>query len=77
MILLGCSAVAVAAGLTSSLVQSQGSGVTREDAINAALIEAVSQVNGAAIASTVSTSVRESFTETNSGESYDYASEMQ
>jgi hypothetical protein len=77
MILLGCSAFAASAGLTSSLVQSQGSGVTREDAINAALIEAVSQVNGAAIASTVSTSVRESFTETNSGESYDYASEMQ
>ena len=30
-----------AAGLTSSFVQSQGSGVTREDAINAALVDEI------------------------------------
>jgi len=66
-----------AAGLSSVTIQSQGSGPSRDAAINAAIVEAISQVNGAQVASTISTSMRESFSESDGGSSYESTSEMQ
>ena len=51
-------------------VDSQGSGVTRKDAIADALQDAVSQVNGAEIAAEMSSSIKEKSSEKNGKDEY-------
>jgi len=66
-----------AAGLKTIVVASEGLGTTRDDAINAAIIEAVSQVNGASIASTTAISMSEVYSESSSGSEYAAQESMQ
>jgi hypothetical protein len=59
-----------AGSLKTVVVASEGVGSTREDSINSAIVEAISQVNGAAVASTMAISMSEAYTETSSGSEY-------
>lgn len=77
LILLLASQVSWAAGLKTVVVASQGTGATREGAINAAIIEAVSQINGASIASTTAISMSEAYSESSSGSEYAAQESMQ
>lgn len=77
LILLLVAQVSWAAGLNTIVVASQGTGATREDAINAAIIEAVSQINGASIASTTAISMSEAYSESSSGSEYAAQKSMQ
>ena len=58
------------AALDSVTVRAEGSGPNREGALNAALVEAVSQVNGAAVAANLRTSMKEQVKEGPEGSSY-------
>ena len=58
------------AALDSVTVRAEGSGPNREGALNAALVEAVSQVNGAAVAANLRTSMEEQVKEGPEGSSY-------
>ena len=77
LILLLVAQVSWAAGLKTVVVASQGTGATREDAINSAIIEAVSQINGASIASTTAISMSEAYSESSSGSEYAAQESMQ
>ena len=67
----------VAAGVKTVFVSSEGTGATREGAINSAIVEAISQVNGAAIASSMAISMSAVSSETSSGSEYSMQESMQ
>ncbi len=56
--------------LKTIVVASEGVGATRQDAINSSIVEAISQVNGATIASSMATSISEVSSETSAGSEY-------
>lgn len=62
--------VTEASKLKTVLVASQGTGATRQDSINLAIVEAISQVNGAAVASSMAISISEVSSETSAGSEY-------
>ena len=65
------------AKLTVVTVQSEGIGITQSDASTDALIQAVSMVNGAEIASQMALSVKETFRTTNDSEDYSLTEDFQ
>jgi len=65
------------AKLTVATVQSEGIGITQSEASTDALIQAVSMVNGAEIASQMALSVKEIFRETNDSENYSLTEDFQ
>ncbi len=67
----------IAAGMKTIIVASESSGATREAAINSAIVEAISQVNGATFASSIATSISESSSESSSGTEYSMQESMQ
>lgn len=75
--LLFSTQITEAAKLKIVVVASEGTGATREDAIDLAIVEAISQVNGATIASSMATSISEVFSETSSGSEYEMKESFQ
>ena len=65
------------AKLTVVTVQSEGIGITQSEASTDALIQAVSKVNGAEIASQMASSVKETFRESNDSEDYSLTEKFQ
>ena len=65
------------AKLSVATVQSEGIGTSKSDAITDALIQAISKVNGAQIASQMASSVKESFRGSESNSEYSYSENFQ
>jgi len=62
--------VTEASKLKTVVVASQGTGANRQESIDLAIVEAISQVNGAAVASSMALSISEVSSETSAGSEY-------